>query len=375
MTSISINSKSIYIQSGIPGPDDARWTVSYGMLQAHISVAHDAITRGGPWVDEYFARRRAVEASGGDTLAHWKALSHCIARPCLSLLGIFDPTNKYELAPADAIGPWKLAHYCIPWTIFIRIVSDDESMEGGWGGVHASLVAGPHRAPSCNISPMPMEKLLQHLPKSLPHLPASALAVEDEGRRGAQAALHPSLPRRVRVVDDDDGGGGGAGPLFFKPCLQDRELEFEREVEVLARIVGAAGLQQVNTARMAGVVTTDDGTQVLGMLLPWIPGAMPLAAEAAVARVEMHGKWREELRGIISALHEAGIVWGDVNPHNIVIDDRSAAWVVDFGGECNVEFVDEENKETAAGDWQGWQRVFDVWLPTRNTAAAGVSGR
>lgn len=202
-----------------------------------------------------------LEASGGNTLAHWKAVSHCIAWPCLSLLGIFDPANKYELTKwtglsADGIGPWKLPHFCTPSTVSVRIVSDDESMEGGWGGVHASLVAGPHRAPACNISPMPMEKLLQHLPKSVPRLPASVLVVEDEGRRGAQAALHPSLPRCVRVADVDSGGGGGGdtAPLFYKPCLQDREPEFEREVKVPARISGAAGLQQVNTVRMAGRV-------------------------------------------------------------------------------------------------------------------------
>ncbi|KAB2571150.1 hypothetical protein DBV05_g10194 [Lasiodiplodia theobromae] len=146
----------------------------------------------------------------------------------------------------------------------------------------------------------------------------------------------------------------------------------EREVQVLARIHRATGLQHVNTSHMAGVVTTDDGTQVLGVLLPWIPGAMLLAAEVAVARVEMHVKWREEVRGIISALHKADIVWGDVNPHNIVIDDRNTSWVMDFGGECNVEFVDEEKPES---DWQGWQRVFDVWLPAMGSAATVPSER
>lgn len=112
---------------------------------------------------------------------------------------------------------------------------------------------------------------------------------------------------------------------------------------------------------MAGVVTTDDGTQVLGVLLPWITGAILLAAEAAMAWVEMHGRWKEEVRVIIGALHEHGVVWGDGNPHSIVIDDRGAAWVVDFGGECNVEFIDEKNKETVAGGWQGWKRLSNVW--------------
>ncbi|KAB2571151.1 hypothetical protein BFW01_g7411 [Lasiodiplodia theobromae] len=94
MTSIDLNSKNWYIHRGIPGPDNARWTILYGMLQAHISVAHAAISRSGPWADEYFARRRALEASGGGTLGRRKALGHSIASSCVSLLAISDPADK-----------------------------------------------------------------------------------------------------------------------------------------------------------------------------------------------------------------------------------------------------------------------------------------
>jgi hypothetical protein len=357
MTSIDLDCKTVYVHGGIPGEDGARWTVSHRMLQAHIHVAHAAIARTA-WADDYLDRRSALVASkgGGDNiLARWKALSRSIASPCLSLLE--------TLAPMDKTTPWTLADYCLATTVSLRIVRASSVSDGG-GGVRAELVSGRHPMPACSTSPMPTQAL-HHLPAMLLRFPASKLLVENEEEK----TLRLAPPCRVWAADND------VLPLFFKPCLRDRETEFAREVDMLARI-GVARLheQQINTACMAGVVTTEDGAAVLGVVLLWTRGAARLAAETAVARVEMHGQWREEVRGIIGVLHERGIVWGDLNPHNILIDDRLAPWVVDFGGECNLEFVDDENRETATGDWQGFHSAFDYWLPAR-VAASSSSGR
>lgn len=35
---------------------------------------------------------------------------------------------------------------------------------------------------------------------------------------------------------------------------------------------------------------------------------------------------------------------------NVVIDEAMNAWVIDFGGMNNVEFVDEDKRETIEGD-------------------------
>jgi hypothetical protein len=39
--------------------------------------------------------------------------------------------------------------------------------------------------------------------------------------------------------------------------------------------------------------------------------------------------------------------------------------VIDFGGMNNVDFVDDENRETVRGDWQGVGKLFGQWLPSR----------
>ena len=48
----------------------------------------------------------------------------------------------------------------------------------------------------------------------------------------------------------------------------------------------------------------------------------------------------------MQVLHDNDIVWGDVNPMNVVIDEAMDAWVIDFGGNNNVAFVDDEKRET-----------------------------
>ena len=50
---------------------------------------------------------------------------------------------------------------------------------------------------------------------------------------------------------------------------------------------------------------------------------------------------------------------------NVVIDEAMNAWVIDFCGMNNVEFVDDEKRETVEGDKQGIIRLFQEWLPSR----------
>jgi RIO-like serine/threonine protein kinase len=66
---------------------------------------------------------------------------------------------------------------------------------------------------------------------------------------------------------------------------------------------------------------------------------------------------------IVEGLHAQGIVWGDVHPMNVVIDEQMDAWAIDFGGMNNVHFVDDANRDTEVGDLQGLRKIFKEWLP------------
>jgi hypothetical protein len=50
---------------------------------------------------------------------------------------------------------------------------------------------------------------------------------------------------------------------------------------------------------------------------------------------------------------------------NIVIGKVMYAWIIDFDGSNNVEFVDDIHCETVEGDKQGIRRLFQEWLFSR----------
>jgi serine/threonine protein kinase len=155
--------------------------------------------------------------------------------------------------------------------------------------------------------------------------------------------------------------------LFFKPRLDHMAPEFDREVSVLSAIISYGLHRTLRVSPFQGLVLLDNGL-VTGMLFEWLEGS-PLAEHPELQNPRFHKIWREQVEAIVGELHRHKIIWGDVNVHNIFIDAHGNAWVIDFGGNCNVQFVDEDLKETYDGDRQGLRRIFEEWLPLRTRAS------
>jgi hypothetical protein len=154
-------------------------------------------------------------------------------------------------------------------------------------------------------------------------------------------------------------------PLYFKPRMEMREPDFERELRILSRIDEAGLTARLRVPKLQGIVVSGEKTAI-GMLMTLITPSefgVHLRSPGLQGRSELHRKWEEQITVIVQELHAHGIVWGDVHPMNILIDERMNAWAIDFGGMNNVEFVDDEKRETIEGDWQGITRLFQEWLP------------
>ncbi|KAG9523434.1 hypothetical protein KCV07_g2568, partial [Aureobasidium melanogenum] len=148
---------------------------------------------------------------------------------------------------------------------------------------------------------------------------------------------------------------------FFKPRLDHMAPEFDREVSVLGKLISCELDRTLKVSPFKGLVLLDNNL-VAGMLFEWLEGS-PLAEHPELSNPIFHKLWQEQVEAIVKELHRHKIVWGDVNVHNIFIDTNADAWVIDFGGNCNVQFVDEELKETFGGDVQGLRRIFEEWIP------------
>lgn len=143
----------------------------------------------------------------------------------------------------------------------------------------------------------------------------------------------------------------------FKPRLDFKAPEFDREISVLGAIISCGLDRMLRVSPFKGLVLLDNGF-VAGMLFEWLEG-WPLAEYPELSNLSFHKLWQEQVEAIVKELHRHNIVWGDVNVHNIFIDANANA----SGGNCNIQYVDEELKETYKGDIQGLRRVFEEWLP------------
>ena len=73
----------------------------------------------------------------------------------------------------------------------------------------------------------------------------------------------------------------------------------------------------------------------------------------------------DQVTDTLTQLHNAGLVWGDAKPDNILIDKNDDAWVIDFGGGYTRGFVEREKAGTVEGDLQGLERIVEYVLSER----------
>ncbi|KAF2129690.1 hypothetical protein P153DRAFT_367057 [Dothidotthia symphoricarpi CBS 119687] len=164
--------------------------------------------------------------------------------------------------------------------------------------------------------------------------------------------------------------------MYFKPRFDMREPDFEREFWILSRINEAGLGDQVRVPKLLGIVVSGkNGEITMGFLITMITSpemGSHLRSPGFWDKPELHKRWEEQVTATVKKLHASGIVWGDVHPMNIVIDEEFNAWAIDFGGMNNVQFVDDKNRETVEGDKQGVTKIFQEWLPSRLRQEAEV---
>lgn len=96
----------------------------------------------------------------------------------------------------------------------------------------------------------------------------------------------------------------------------------------------------------------------MGYLLCYIDHQDTLGGNVAeTAPVALRRNWYRNIADTVGALHDAGIVWGDAKADNVLLDHENNTWVIDFEGGRTEGWVDEDRRETIAGDLQGLSRI------------------
>lgn len=168
---------------------------------------------------------------------------------------------------------------------------------------------------------------------------------------------------------------------FFKPWASQRVSSYH-QLAMCTRMLAVT--EPARISRLHGFVVDDDddvlqhypidpdddseiwpGKRLVGLLLTYIEnkGTLSDLAPWSDYTNEDRSRWARQIRQSVEGLHDAGIVWGDAKPENVLIDVQGNAWLIDFDGSYTRGWVDEENQETVEGDLQGLQRMED-WLAT-----------
>lgn len=162
---------------------------------------------------------------------------------------------------------------------------------------------------------------------------------------------HPfdSNPTQVRI---------GRQRLYFKEAFDLDDMLAKKEVETYERIANANFGADVRASRLYGIVRNEKNLLV-GLLLWNIEEDAPLTfAIGPETPSTLKDRWARQIRDTMAALHQAGIVWGDAKPDNILIDVHGDAWLIDFGGGRTEGWVDSDKAGTVDGDLQALERIL-----------------
>ncbi|KAI9760451.1 MAG: hypothetical protein M4579_001645 [Chaenotheca gracillima] len=153
----------------------------------------------------------------------------------------------------------------------------------------------------------------------------------------------------------------GKTTCLFKSVTWGDQDNASREIDIYRRIEEAGLLSKdgIRLRRLHGVVTDGPSDSILGLLLTWVDHPHALLK---------FQQWVEQISRTVSALHDAGIIWGDATVYNVLIDLNDDAWLDDFGGGFTEGWIQRENVESVTGDLEGLAKISEYVLKERNVS-------
>lgn len=287
-----------------------------GQTRMAVTITY-ALIDGTKFGEQLSQQVKEWKASGGKFLEQ-KAVIDLVYQHSLPMLE--------QLAPHTSLSNLSIESFLRQPTFNIEIVKgehDNTRFEG---------VTKCTYKPAFFVAPMRTAKLLEAC-AAVSHILASDIYVAPSLRNDEDIN---AIQRRVLTAD------GSA--FYFKPRMD---------------------IARLRAPILEGLVVSGDDT--VGLLMTLIDGSH-LRSPKHIVRHDLHQRWETQLRDIVQELHAYDIVWGDVHPMNVIIDEESNAWEIDFGRIKNVDFIDDHKRETIEGDWQGLQSIFEKWLPSQRQA-------
>ncbi|KAH7183693.1 uncharacterized protein B0J16DRAFT_402234 [Fusarium flagelliforme] len=159
-------------------------------------------------------------------------------------------------------------------------------------------------------------------------------------------------PRKVSLSD---------GITAFLKLVRRGDLRsFQNELDTYGKIDRAQLDDNLRISRLKGIVRDKDGI-ILGLLLTFIDCSRVTLSCAVKpgTEVTLRERWATQIQEAIGQLHDAGVVWGDAKPDNVLIDVNQDAWLIDFGGGYTEGWVPKTLVGTMEGDCIALERILE----------------
>ncbi|CAG8980096.1 hypothetical protein HYALB_00012562 [Hymenoscyphus albidus] len=353
-----LNMQDLYIENWTTGDDDIELRVrGYGVVFC-IRFSPETI-KAPVLLQQHFNSLHALDTEAGSEVANQ------LARP-------FEPLMASLAPEAQDVAGDLLSDYLYPkhFVLEARASAEDTKSTPFF---RASITGQDLTLPGGNIRmPQLVNLKLEEWVRNIYSSGQISLAPSNLG----DARL--SGPKKVLA----DGN-----PFFFKsfgkpPGGIYRELDIYKRIKE-AMSLGTIG-PDLRICHLHGVVIdrdileTSTEQRLLGVLLTFIEtnklsrmGTLFYRVRGGKCTTETLSRWASELDDCITKLHNAGIVWGDASPHNILVNNEGNIWLIDFGGSYTPGWVDKEKCETVEGDLQGIERIKS-FLANHSEKANGV---
>ncbi|KAI3393987.1 hypothetical protein diail_3348 [Diaporthe ilicicola] len=165
-------------------------------------------------------------------------------------------------------------------------------------------------------------------------------------------------PRRVQLSNSY---GKDYSSYFLKSFVEHGHPHSLKHELATFKKIGESNIKAgARICRLYGVVATEDGKSILGLLLTWIDAPKGALQYQYIRRpLQIRLRWVAQIQETIKELHKEGVVWGDAKLDNILLDRDDTPWIVDFGGGYTPSWVDRGKGETVEGDLQGLEKIVD----------------
>ncbi|KAL9115639.1 MAG: hypothetical protein Q9227_000007 [Pyrenula ochraceoflavens] len=265
-----------------------------------------------------------------------ESLYDLISEPCISLFRTYS-------SKAEVLKPFTLQEYYAPEVLFFKLVNDNSTIR--------AVRCPEDQQKIANFTP---QIALKDIPSNsnILSLDASKITIISSDVPDADVASDKPSIVSVDIT---------SSRYYFK-AVQDHS-SFLRELAILLRLQETRLHKKYRLPTIHSLVHySNDYNRILGVLLNRIDSDCTLADHIRDNKPSrsLNEKWNSQIRDTVRALHRHGVIWGDVKPENILIDQEHNAWLIDFGGGFNSGYVDKDVMETVDGDWQGVSRIADT---------------